>query len=66
MRIKHARALANKVEGEMNSICNDCLKVIDNHLLPSAASDAESKTFYYKMYVLPSFTTSPPSSLYQD
>merc|ERR1711879_502160 len=29
MRIKHARALANKVEGEMNSICNDCLKVID-------------------------------------
>jgi 14-3-3 protein epsilon len=51
MRIKHARALANKVEGEMNSICNDCLKVIDDHLLPSAASDAESKTFYYKMYV---------------
>ncbi|ELR11582.1 uncharacterized protein ACA1_258330 [Acanthamoeba castellanii str. Neff] len=49
MRIKHARALANKVEGEMNSICNDCLKVIDDHLLPSAASDAESKTFYYKM-----------------
>jgi 14-3-3 protein epsilon len=53
MRIKHARALANKVEGEMNSICNDCLKVIDDHLLPSAASDAESKTFYYKMYVFP-------------
>lgn len=66
MRIKHARALANKVEGEMNSICNDCLKVIDDHLLPSAASDAESKTFYYKMYVLSSFTYPPPSSLYQD
>jgi 14-3-3 protein epsilon len=49
MRIKHAKALANKVESEMNGICNDCLKVIDDHLLPSAASDVESKTFYYKM-----------------
>merc|ERR1711879_180534 len=48
MRIKHARALANKVEGEMNSICNDCLKVIDDHLLPSAASDAEASLQSYQ------------------
>jgi len=49
MRIKHSRALAAKVEQEMNEICHDCLKVIDEHLLPSASSDAESKTFYNKM-----------------
>jgi hypothetical protein len=61
MRIKHAKALANKVEGEMNSICNDCLKVIDDHLLPSAANDVESKTFYYKMYV---FFTLPFTSFF--
>jgi len=49
MRIKHTRALAEKVVEEMNNICNDCLRVIDDHLLPSASADDEGKTFYYKM-----------------
>jgi len=49
MRVRQAKSLCEKVEREMNDICNDCLNVIDKHLIPSAAADGESKTFYYKM-----------------
>ena len=50
MRVRQAKSLCEKVEKEMNDICNDCLNVIDKHLIPSAATDGESKTFYYRMY----------------
>jgi len=38
----------NRVEGELNAICNDVLAVLTDHLLPKAAQP-ESKVFYYKM-----------------
>jgi len=44
-RIKEYR---EKVEKELSAICNDILSVLDQHLLPTAAS-SESKVFYYKM-----------------
>jgi len=44
-RIKEYRS---KVEAELANICNDILSVLDQHLIPSSASD-ESKVFYYKM-----------------
>ncbi|XP_058489398.1 tyrosine 3-monooxygenase/tryptophan 5-monooxygenase activation protein, epsilon polypeptide 1 [Solea solea] len=37
-----------KVEEELRRICDDILKTLDEHLLPSAVSD-ESKVFYNKM-----------------
>ncbi|OIW03396.1 hypothetical protein TanjilG_31843 [Lupinus angustifolius] len=44
-RIKEYR---NKVESELANICNDVMKVIDEHLIPSATA-GESTVFYYKM-----------------
>jgi len=44
-RIKEYR---NKVEAELAGICNDILSVLDEHLIPHAAT-GESKVFYYKM-----------------
>eukprot|EP01066_Platyproteum_vivax_P010112 Platyproteum_vivax@DN4498_c0_g1_i3.p1 len=38
----------NKVEGELYTICNDILSLLDDHLI-KAATSAESKVFYYKM-----------------
>lgn len=40
-----------KIEVELTKICEDILEVLDKHLLPSAKS-AESKVFYYKMWVI--------------
>jgi len=37
-----------KIENELGKICEDILKVLDEHLIPSAAS-GESKVFYHKM-----------------
>jgi len=37
-----------KVEKELEEICNDILGVIDTHLIPSATT-GESKVFYHKM-----------------
>jgi hypothetical protein len=37
-----------KIEEELNTFCNDILKLIDEYLLPKAA-DSESKIFYLKM-----------------
>jgi len=44
-RIKEYRA---KVEKELRDICGDILKVLDEHLIPSATT-GESKVFYHKM-----------------
>eukprot|EP01135_Chromosphaera_perkinsii_P003090 Nk52_evm37s234 gene=Nk52_evmTU37s234 len=38
----------NKVELELQNICNDILKVLDNHLIPSSGT-GESRVFYFKM-----------------
>jgi len=48
---KHAaktKEYRQKVEAELNAICNDILSVLDKHLIPTA-STGESKVFYYKM-----------------
>jgi len=37
-----------QIESELNDICQDVLKVIDNHLIPSAQA-GEGRVFYYKM-----------------
>jgi len=37
-----------QIEGELRQICQDIAKLLDEHLLPSAAS-AESKVFFMKM-----------------
>ena len=39
-----------KIELELANICDDILKVLDDHLIPSAKT-GESKVFYHKMYV---------------
>ena len=41
-----------KIEAELADICEDILKVLDKHLIPSAKS-GESKVFYHKMYLAP-------------
>ena len=42
------KAYREMIEGELAQICEDILKVLDTHLIPSAAS-GESKVFYHKM-----------------
>jgi len=37
-----------KIENELDTICNDILQLLDQHLIPSAVS-GESQVFYYKM-----------------
>lgn len=44
-----------KIETELANICEDILKVLDQHLIPSAQS-GESKVFYHKMSVNPQYT----------
>lgn len=46
-RIKEYR---QKVESELVNICGDIMKVLDEHLIPSATA-GESKVFYHKMSV---------------
>src|SRR5437763_1579845 len=41
----------SKIEEELTKICDDILEVLDNHLIPSAAT-GESKVFYHKMFVI--------------
>lgn len=38
----------SKIEGELNDICRDILKILEDNLIQSAKTD-ESKVFYYKM-----------------
>jgi 14-3-3 protein epsilon len=42
------REYRKKIENELNRICLDVLCIIDNNLIPNAAT-GESKVFYYKM-----------------
>lgn len=46
----------NKIEAELEKVCQDVLDVLDQSLIPNAAT-GESKVFYHKMYV---FRNSPP------
>jgi 14-3-3 protein epsilon len=43
-----------KLEGELSTICNDILGILETNIVPSATS-AEARVFYHKMYVYPSF-----------
>ncbi|TVU03988.1 hypothetical protein EJB05_03104, partial [Eragrostis curvula] len=47
-RMKIATVFCQKVESELDNLCNAVINTIDKHLLPYS-SDAESKAFYYKM-----------------
>lgn len=40
----------DKIEAELEQVCQDVLNVLDDSLIPNAAS-GESKVFYHKMYV---------------
>lgn len=41
-----------KIEEELERVCQDVLDVLDQALIPQAAS-GESKVFYHKMFVIP-------------
>merc|ERR550514_975891 len=45
---KFAEEYRGKVEGELSTICDAILKLLDNSLVPNA-TDGESKVFYLKM-----------------
>ncbi|KAJ0631522.1 putative 14-3-3 protein [Helianthus annuus] len=45
-RIKEYR---QKVELELDTICNDIMSVINDHLIPSCGGSGEASVFYYKM-----------------
>jgi len=42
------KAYRQKIESELSGVCDDVLKVLDEHLI-KAAESGESKVFYYKM-----------------
>jgi 14-3-3 protein epsilon len=44
------RDYRQKIETELEKVCQDVLDVLDEHLIPKAES-GESKVFYHKMYV---------------
>jgi 14-3-3 protein epsilon len=46
--VEKIKAYRSKIEKELSGICEDILRVLDEHLIPSAAS-GESKVFYHKM-----------------
>jgi len=46
--VEKIKAYRVKIENELGKICEDILKVLEEHLIPSAAS-GESKVFYHKM-----------------
>lgn len=46
--VKRIRDYRQRVESELSNICNDIMKVIDEHLIPSC-TPGESFVFYYKM-----------------
>jgi hypothetical protein len=45
------REYRHKIESELEKVCQDVLDVLDESLIPHAAT-GESKVFYHKMYVL--------------
>jgi len=46
--VDRIKTYAAKIEKELNDICADVFRVLDEHLIPNAQSD-ESVVFYYKM-----------------
>lgn len=44
------REYRQKIENELEKVCQDVLEVLDNSLIPKAEG-GESKVFYFKMYV---------------
>jgi hypothetical protein len=44
------REYRHKIEAELEKVCQDVLEVLDESLIPNAAT-GESKVFYHKMYV---------------
>ena len=44
------REYRHKIESELEKVCQDVLDVLDESLIPNAAS-GESKVFYHKMFV---------------
>ncbi|XP_061372828.1 14-3-3-like protein B isoform X2 [Gastrolobium bilobum] len=48
VNVKRIREYRQKVEAELSDICIDVMRVIDEHLIPSAAA-GESTVFFYKM-----------------
>jgi hypothetical protein len=56
------RDYRSKIETELEKVCQDVLDVLDDSLIPNAAT-GESKVFYHKMYVPhPGKITVPPCS----
>jgi 14-3-3 protein epsilon len=47
-QVGYIKEYRTKIEEELTKICDDILEVLDNHLIPSAAT-GESKVFYHKM-----------------
>nr|CAB3267837.1 14-3-3 protein epsilon-like [Phallusia mammillata] len=47
-KLDHIKKYRGEVETELKNICQDILKLLDEHLIPSAAT-GESKVFYNKM-----------------
>ena len=45
------RDYRQKIETELEQVCQDVLEVLDQSLIPNAES-GESKVFYHKMYVV--------------
>ena len=62
--VETIRSYRNKIEAELERVCQDVLDVLDESLIPNAAT-GESKVFYHKMYVslFPHFATPAPPSL---
>lgn len=55
------RDYRQKIETELEKVCQDVLNVLDESLIPKAES-GESKVFYHKMYV-PANLRAPATSL---
>jgi len=47
-QVEKIKAYRHKIEKELKEICEDILRVLDEHLIPAAAT-GESKVFYHKM-----------------
>jgi len=46
--VQMVKAYRKKIEDELAVICEDCVDVLEKHVIPSAVSN-ESKVFFYKM-----------------
>lgn len=57
------RDYRHKIESELERVCQDVLDVLDESLIPNAAS-GESKVFYHKMYVDCLVRSGPGALLY--